>query len=139
MPIRFRRTFKLFPGVKVNLSRGGVSFTVGPRGARLNFSKRGVKQTVGIPGSGLSETSYIIKNEPESKKKKDDEKEEKSESADQEEAEIEHGCFPWGCLLFLMVFAIGGYLFAYANHLLPANFVSNIIQGIAEWIKNAGM
>src|SRR5512138_3130205 len=68
MPVRIRKTFKLFPGVKVNMSKGGVSFTVGTKGYHLNFSKRGVRQTVGLPGSGISETSYLVKNEPETKK-----------------------------------------------------------------------
>src|SRR5512144_591673 len=67
MPIRFRKSFKIFPGVKVNMSKGGVSFTVGAKGYHLNFSKRGVRQTVGLPGSGISETSYLVKNEPQHK------------------------------------------------------------------------
>jgi hypothetical protein len=70
MPIRFRKTYKIFPGVKMNVSKSGMSFTVGPRGFHLTFGKRGVRQTVGIPGSGLSESSYLIKNEPESEKEK---------------------------------------------------------------------
>ena len=45
MPFRFRRTFHIFPGVKVNMSKGGISFTVGAKGYHLNFSRRGVRQT----------------------------------------------------------------------------------------------
>src|SRR5512141_812321 len=67
MPVRIRKTFKLFPGVKVNMSKGGVSFTVGAKGYHLNFSKRGVRQTVGLPGSGISQCSYLVKSEPERK------------------------------------------------------------------------
>jgi hypothetical protein len=63
MPIRFRKSFTIFPGVKVNVSKGGTSLTVGKRGFHLNFSRRGVKQTVGLPGSGISESSYLFKNE----------------------------------------------------------------------------
>src|SRR5215217_9067266 len=70
MPVRFRKSFNLFPGVKVNVSKGGVSFTVGAKGYHLNFSKRGVRQTVGLPGSGISETSYLVKNDPELETKK---------------------------------------------------------------------
>src|ERR1041385_8106551 len=70
MPIRFRKSYRVLPGVKVNVGKSGMSFTVGPRGFHLTFGKRGVRQTVGIPGSGLSESSYIFKNEPESKKPK---------------------------------------------------------------------
>jgi len=44
MPVRIRKSFNLFPGVKVNMSKGGMSITVGRKGFHLNFSKRGVKQ-----------------------------------------------------------------------------------------------
>jgi hypothetical protein len=52
------------------MSKGGISFTVGTKGYHLNFSKRGVRQTVGLPGSGISDTSYLVKNEPESETKR---------------------------------------------------------------------
>src|ERR1051326_7385645 len=70
MPIRFRKSYRILPGVKSNCGKSGMSFTVGPRGFHLTFGKRGVRQTVGIPGSGLSESSYIFKNEPEKKNPK---------------------------------------------------------------------
>ncbi len=54
MPIRFRRSFKLFPGIRLNLSRSGVSTTVGVPGAHRTFGPRGTRTTIGIPGSGLS-------------------------------------------------------------------------------------
>ena len=136
MPIRFRRTFKIFPGVKINISKGGMSVTVGPRGARLNFSKRGVKQTIGLPGSGLSESSYIVKNEPESEK--DEDKEKKSENASRDQDDPELGCFPWGCLLFIIIIVVAGYFVANAFHLLPPNYLSNLLQALTQWLKNAG-
>lgn len=54
MPLRFRRALRLFPGVKLNISKSGTSVSVGGRGVTVNFSKRGVYGTVGIPGTGLS-------------------------------------------------------------------------------------
>ena len=69
MPVRFRKTFTLFPGVRANLSKGGISFSVGRKGFTLNFSKHGVRQTTGLPGSGLSHTSYLFKNEDHDKEK----------------------------------------------------------------------
>jgi len=53
MPIRFHRQFTLFPGVKVNVSKTGMSITIGGKGFHLNFSKRGVMQTTNLPGKGL--------------------------------------------------------------------------------------
>jgi len=57
MPFRFRKSIKILPGVKINLSKSGVSTSVGKRGATVNFSKRGTRTTVGIPGTGLSYSS----------------------------------------------------------------------------------
>ena len=65
MPIRFRKSFKIFPWFKINMSKSGISETVGTRGVHLTFGKRGVRQSIGLPGSGLSESSYIIHNENE--------------------------------------------------------------------------
>lgn len=57
MGLRFRKSFKMFPGVRLNLSGGGVSATFGIPGASVNVGPRGVRSTVGIPGSGLSYTT----------------------------------------------------------------------------------
>ena len=54
MGFRFRRSIRLLPGVRVNLSKSGSSLSVGRRGATVNFSKRGTRATVGIPGTGIS-------------------------------------------------------------------------------------
>lgn len=52
--MRFRKSLKIAPGIRVNLSRSGTSLSVGGRGATANFSKRGTRTTLGIPGTGLS-------------------------------------------------------------------------------------
>ena len=49
----FRRCIKVIPGVYLNVSKGGVSATVGVRGASLTFRDDGIYSNVGIPGSGL--------------------------------------------------------------------------------------
>lgn len=54
MGLRFRKSFQLFPGVKLNVSGGGVSASFGAPGATFNVSESGVRATVGIPGSGVS-------------------------------------------------------------------------------------
>ena len=53
MGLRFRRSFKVAPGVRLNLSGRGASLTLGPRGASLNFGSRGTFLNTGIPGTGL--------------------------------------------------------------------------------------
>ena len=51
---RFRKTFTILPGVRINLSKTGVSGSLGGRGATLNVGKQGENVTLGIPGTGLS-------------------------------------------------------------------------------------
>lgn len=56
MGFRFRRSVKLFPGVRMNISTRGTSFSVGGRGATVNLSARGTRTTFSVPGTGLSWT-----------------------------------------------------------------------------------
>ena len=57
--LRIRRSIRLGPWLRLNLSGGGVSLTAGVPGASVNLSRRGVKGTVGIPGSGVSYSSWV--------------------------------------------------------------------------------
>jgi hypothetical protein len=54
MALRFRRRIKIFPGVHLNISRSGISTSVGVRGASITLGKRGTYLNTGIPGSGVS-------------------------------------------------------------------------------------
>jgi hypothetical protein len=56
MGFRFRRSIKILPGIRLNLSRSGVSTSVGVRGAHVTIGHGQVRETVGIPGTGLSYT-----------------------------------------------------------------------------------
>ncbi|HEY4986403.1 MAG TPA: DUF4236 domain-containing protein [Bradyrhizobium sp.] len=51
---RFHKVLSIFPGLRVNLSKGGLSTSVGPRGADINIGKGGVTTNAGIPGTGIS-------------------------------------------------------------------------------------
>ena len=52
---RFHRVLNIIPGlVRLNVSKSGVSTSVGPRGADLNFGSHGTTANAGIPGTGLS-------------------------------------------------------------------------------------
>ena len=55
MGFRFRKQFTIFPGVKINLSKSGVSTSLGGHGATVNVGSSGKRtMTLGIPGTGLS-------------------------------------------------------------------------------------
>ena len=51
---RFRKSFGILPGVHVNLSKTGVSTSVGGHGATLNLGHGKRTVTLGVPGTGLS-------------------------------------------------------------------------------------
>jgi hypothetical protein len=53
MAMRFRKSIKLAPGVRMNFSGSGVSWSLGPRGASIGISKRGTYLNTGIPGTGF--------------------------------------------------------------------------------------
>ncbi len=54
MSFRLRKSVKVVPGVRLNLSKSGASVSLGARGATVNIGKKGVRTSVGIPGTGLS-------------------------------------------------------------------------------------
>lgn len=54
MGFKFRKRIKIAPGLHVNVSKSGVSTSIGKPGATVNIGKKGLKATVGIPGSGFS-------------------------------------------------------------------------------------
>lgn len=61
---RIRRSIRLAPGIRLNLSKSGVSTSIGPRGATVNVGgKRGPRATVGVPGTGVSFTEQLGKPE----------------------------------------------------------------------------
>lgn len=54
MGFRFRKSIKIMPGIRVNLSKSGVSTSIGRPGLTVNLKKGKTATTVGIPGTGLS-------------------------------------------------------------------------------------
>lgn len=58
MGLRFRKSFKVAPGVKVNLNKKSTSVTFGRKGVHKTYSSSGKKTTsVGIPGTGAYYTT----------------------------------------------------------------------------------
>jgi hypothetical protein len=59
MGLRFQRVLRIFPWLRINVSKGGVSGSVGPRGADINIGRHGVTTNAGIPGTGISYRSKM--------------------------------------------------------------------------------
>ena len=55
MGFRFQKRIRIFPGVYINLSKSGVSASLGGHGATVNVGHDGRRMiTLGIPGTGMS-------------------------------------------------------------------------------------
>jgi hypothetical protein len=57
MGIRFRRSKKILPGVRMNVSKSGLSFTFGGKYLKTNIGHKRVTNTVRTPVKGLSFSS----------------------------------------------------------------------------------
>ena len=146
MPIRFHRQFTLFPGVKVNVSKTGMSITVGGKGFHLNFSKRGVMQTTNLPGKGLSHRSYILKSEDDEEGQEDEETKkrasDKSEQRPKRNTRVrakEQTSSPWGFFLFVLVAMFFIYFGGQALGLLPQNLITDVLTTLTQWIRQLGL
>ena len=57
MELRYRKSVKLAPGVKLNIGKKSTGISVGVKGARFSVNSKGrVTRSVGIPGTGISYT-----------------------------------------------------------------------------------
>jgi hypothetical protein len=54
MAFRFRKSFRIAPGVRINVSTSGLSTTLGPRGMSVTTGRRGTFLNAGSPGTGVS-------------------------------------------------------------------------------------
>lgn len=62
MGFYFRKRVKILPGVHLNLSKTGTSWSFGPRGASVNVGKKGAYLNTGIPGTGIYSRTKISGN-----------------------------------------------------------------------------
>jgi hypothetical protein len=54
MSWRFRESFQVFPGIRINVSKSGVSTTLGAGPLHVNIGPNGIVGTASIPGTGIS-------------------------------------------------------------------------------------
>lgn len=64
MAFLFRKRIKIFPGIWLSLSKGGMSTSFGGKGLTVNIKDGKTKTTVGIPGSGLSYSEASTESAP---------------------------------------------------------------------------
>lgn len=54
MGFRFQKRIKIFPGITINISKSGVSTSLGVKGATVNLKGGKARTSLGIPGTGLA-------------------------------------------------------------------------------------
>ncbi|WP_461521391.1 DUF4236 domain-containing protein [Rhizobium leguminosarum] len=59
--MRFRKSFKLAPGLRLNIGKKGASVRVGPKGAGYTVGTSGQRVSASIPGTGVGFSSRIGK------------------------------------------------------------------------------
>jgi hypothetical protein len=58
--MRFQRSIRILPGVRLNLSKSGLGVSAGVRGLRVGVDSKGRKYAnVGLPGTGISSRHYF--------------------------------------------------------------------------------
>ena len=58
MGFRFRKSIKILPGTRLNVSKSGVGISTGVKGARISTGPSGTRVTTSIPGTGI----YNVQN-----------------------------------------------------------------------------
>lgn len=72
MALRFRKTIRIAPGIRINIGKKSASASFGAKGFHHTISTTGKKTTsVGIPGTGISyrKTDDIVQESEEKQQK----------------------------------------------------------------------
>ena len=73
MSLRFRRSLKIMPGVRLNFNKDSIGMSFGVPGARYTVNSKGRKTfTTGIPGTGLYNVETISNNHRQDKSENSD-------------------------------------------------------------------
>lgn len=66
--IRFWKRIKIFPGVYLNIGKGSISISFGPKGVKYTIGTKGKRFSAGIPGTGIYYVDQKSKTKAKSKK-----------------------------------------------------------------------
>lgn len=61
MGFRFRKSINLGHGVRVNISKSGIGYSIGSPGLRVTKTAKGrIRTTASVPGTGISYVSETL-------------------------------------------------------------------------------
>jgi hypothetical protein len=72
MGLRFRKSVKLIPGVRLNFTNSGLGLGFGGKGCRVNINKKGVSTTVGAGGLYVNDYERFNKGQSNNKQEIDE-------------------------------------------------------------------
>lgn len=121
MGLYFRKRIKILPGVHMNVSKTGTSWSVGPRGAKVNIGKRGTYVTTGIPGTGIYSRTKVSSNSTSNHKMQ-------SNNIDSGyEVKNHTGClFSFACYAFAFILIFCDVHFSISILLVIVGFISHL-------------
>ena len=121
MGLRFRKSFKVAPGVKINVGKKSVGLSVGGKGGRVTVNSSGrLTKSASIPGTGISyfETEKIGKSKQSSKRRSNKTDKNINKGSSSENKGIKRkGCLIPLCVFFGLIILIG---------LIPTTYATNI-------------
>lgn len=133
MGFRFRKSFKVAPGIRVNVSKSGVSTSIGPRGAKINLSNRGVRATTSIPGTGISYSKNISSGGRTRRTRRTQKPSSKTSGGG---GQRPTGCAPGagrGCLTILVGLLVFGVAFTVLGYLFPLVIAGAVVLLGLAW------
>ena len=141
MGLRFRKSIKIAPGVKVNLNKKSTSITFGTRGVHHTMNSKGRQTTsVGIPGTGISYSKTTTTKQKETTPKKINVLQSNTKSNQdqitlaspmEKQSVTTQRFFRFFCLIWGIIFCILGLLLLFVT---PAGIVF-IVLGIALFLN----
>lgn len=128
MGFRFRKSINL-GGVRVNLSKSGIGYSVGTKGARITKTANGrTRTTLSIPNTGLS---YVSES---SKKKKNHNKNNTKVCVDANKISKDNSkTFAWTCRVLCIPMTVFGLLLCLVE---PSFGLISVGIGILEFIHS---
>lgn len=104
MGLKFRKSFKIAPGVKINMTHKSIGVSAGRKGARVSINSKGTtRTTVGIPGTGLSYTHTSSTKKGRKKKTSDQNTPPIQVAGHMSDKEIRHMLKTFLCLALILV------------------------------------
>jgi hypothetical protein len=118
--MRFRKSVKIAPGIKLNFSKSGISSTFGGKGLSVNTGSRGTYLNTGIPGTGISNRTKIGGHTVD---KAENKKDDPLKPLTEEERK--------GRRVFTRILLIGGLILLFVNVILGAIV---LFCGVSMWL-----